>query len=55
MRSMELQDRILKDVVSARSSNIEAVPTFFVNGKPVRPAPNVDEFVKIVEAELQTK
>lgn len=55
MRSMELQDRILMDVVAARGSNIEAVPTFFLNGKRIQPPPSVDEFVKIVEAELQAK
>ncbi len=53
MRSLELQDRVLKDVVAARQGNIEAVPTFFLNGKQIQPRLAVDDFVKIIEAELQ--
>lgn len=55
MRSLELQDRVLKDVVAAREGNIEAVPTFFLNGKPIQPRLSIDDFVKIIETELQAK
>jgi protein-disulfide isomerase len=53
MRSLVLQDRILKDVVAAREGNIQGVPAFFLNGKHIQPRQSVDDFARIIEAELQ--
>jgi len=53
MRSPELQDRILQDVVRAREAKVEAVPTFFIDGRMVRVRLSIDEFVSVIESELQ--
>ena len=53
MRSPEIQERILQDVVRAREAKVEAVPTFFIDGRMLRVRLSIDEFVGVIESELQ--
>ena len=54
MRSPAVEERILKDVVRAREANVEAVPTFFINGEQVFPRPSVEDFSRIIDEHLKT-
>jgi len=51
-RSPHLQDRILQDVVRAREANIDAVPTFFINGERIHVPLSINAFVDVIEARL---
>jgi protein-disulfide isomerase len=53
MRSPDVQQRVLQDVVRAREANLNETPTFFVNGQKVtaRPA-SADEFSRIIQDTL---
>ncbi|HYR86630.1 MAG TPA: thioredoxin domain-containing protein [Terriglobia bacterium] len=53
VRSPQLRDRILQDVVRAREANIEAVPTFFIDGQQVHLPLSVNAFVDAVQARLK--
>lgn len=53
MRSPQLQDRILQDVVRARDAKIESVPAFFIEGQHIRPDLSVNDFVTIIDAKLK--
>lgn len=53
MRSPQLQDRILQDVVRARDAKIDSVPAFFIDGQRIRPELSVDDFVNIIETKLK--
>jgi protein-disulfide isomerase len=53
MRSPQLQDRILQDVVRAREANIEAVPTFFIDGQMIHVPLSINAFVDAIEAKLK--
>ncbi len=53
MRSPALQNRILQDVTRAQDANVEAVPTFFIDGKQVHVALSIDEFVKVIDEHLK--
>ena len=55
MRSPEVQDRILKDVVRARDAKVEVVPTFFIDGQMIDLPPSISEFVKVIDGRLQSK
>jgi protein-disulfide isomerase len=55
MRSPQLQDRVLQDVVRAREANVEAVPTFFIDGQKQNIPLSISAFVDLVEARLQDK
>ena len=55
MRSSQLQDRILQDVVRAREANVEAVPTFFIDGQKQSIPLSISAFVDTIEAHLQNK
>ncbi len=55
MRSPQLQDRILQDVVRAREANVEAVPTFFIDGQKQNIPLSISAFVDAIEAHLQNK
>jgi protein-disulfide isomerase len=52
VRSPELQQRVLRDVVLGRDRNVEAVPTFFLNGERIASPPTVAEFVRTIELKL---
>jgi protein-disulfide isomerase len=52
MRSPKLQDRILQDVTRARDLQIDAVPTFFINGERVHINPSMEDFVQVIETHL---
>jgi protein-disulfide isomerase len=55
MRSPQLQDRVLQDVVRARDSQVEAVPTFFIDGKKMSIPLSITAFVDIIEMQLQNQ
>jgi protein-disulfide isomerase len=52
VRSPEMQQKVLEDVIRARDLNIEAVPTFYLNGDIIAPPPSVDEFARQIEFKL---
>ena len=52
MRSPQLQDRVLQDVVRARDANVEAVPTFFINGQKISVPLSISAFVDVIEQHL---
>jgi protein-disulfide isomerase len=53
IRSPQLQDRVLQDVVRAREGNVEAVPTFFINGQKQNIPLSINAFVEVVEKHLK--
>jgi protein-disulfide isomerase len=53
MRSPQLQDRVLQDVVRAREANVEAVPTFFIDGQKQSLPLSITAFVDVIEARLK--
>jgi protein-disulfide isomerase len=53
MRSPQLRDRVLEDVVRAREAKIDAVPTFFINGERIHVTLGLSAFVEIIEARLR--
>lgn len=53
MRSPDLQQRVLDDVVQAREAKVDAVPAFFIKGQRVHPRLSVEDFAGILDAELQ--
>ena len=55
MRSPQLQDRVLQDVVRAREAQVEAVPTFFIDGKKISVPLSITAFVDIVEMNLRNQ
>lgn len=55
MRSPAVEQRILQDVVRAREANVEAVPTFFINGRQVQPKLSIDDFSRIIDEHLNKK
>jgi protein-disulfide isomerase len=55
LRSPDLQDRVLQDVVRAREANLEGVPTFFIDGKMIDNQYNLEYYVRIIDDYLQTK
>ena len=52
MRSPVVQDRILQDVGRARDADVEAVPTFFIDGQIIESPPSISEFVKIIDERI---
>jgi protein-disulfide isomerase len=52
MDSPAIQARILKDVEQGDKANIQAVPTFFIKGQQVHIQASVEDFVKVIEAQL---
>jgi protein-disulfide isomerase len=52
LRSPALQDRILQDVTLGNSLHIMETPTFFIDGQRVYIKPTLEDFVKVVEANL---
>ena len=53
MRSPAIQDRILMDVVRAREAQVEAVPTFFIDGQQLHVPLSISAFVDIIEGQLK--
>jgi protein-disulfide isomerase len=52
VRSPETQQRVLEDVIRARDLNVEATPTFYLNGDIVDPGGSVEEFARQIEFKL---
>jgi protein-disulfide isomerase len=52
MRSPQIQDRVLQDVVRAQKANVEAVPTFFIDGRRQALPPSINAFVDTIESHL---
>ena len=55
MRAPAAEQRILQDVVRAREANVEAVPTFFIDGRQVHPKLSIDDFSRIIDEHLNKK
>ena len=56
MRSPEVQQRVLQDVVRARDAEVNETPTFFINGKKVLNKPaNADDFSRLIQDALPKK
>jgi protein-disulfide isomerase len=55
MRSPQLQDRVLQDVVRAQQANVEAVPSFFIDGQKQNLQPSITAFVDTIESHLHNK
>jgi protein-disulfide isomerase len=54
--SSTVNDRINADLAAfAKTGQSQATPTFFLDGKYVKPAPSVDEFAKLIDPEIATK
>jgi protein-disulfide isomerase len=54
LRSPETQQRVLDDSARGRGLQVEATPTFFVNGQKVQSAPNTFEgFADLIEHALK--
>jgi len=54
MRSPELQQRVLQDVVRAREAKVDEVPYFFIKGRRVSTHEGVPGFIKAVEDEIRS-
>jgi protein-disulfide isomerase len=52
MDAPEFQQRILQDVERGNKANIQAVPTFFINGQEVHIKLGMEDFVQVIEANL---
>jgi protein-disulfide isomerase len=53
LQQQELTERVMSDVSTGRKANVEAVPTFFLNGRRIEHAPTtVDGFLTLIEAQL---
>ena len=52
MEGPDLQQRILRDVEQGNKANIQAVPTFFINGQEVHIKLSMEDFVQVIEATL---
>ena len=50
--SPRFQERILKDVEQGDRAKIQAVPTFFINGQQVHILLSMEDFVRVIEANL---
>jgi protein-disulfide isomerase len=53
MRSPDLQSRILQDVVRAREAQVDVVPAFFIRGRRIPTPGSIEDFVRIIDAELK--
>jgi protein-disulfide isomerase len=54
MRSPEVAQRVLEDVVRAREGKIDVTPTFFINGQRVTSRPDTpDKFSELIQAALR--
>jgi len=47
-----IQQRILQDVERGNKANIQAVPTFFINGQEVHIKLSMEDFVQVIETNL---
>ena len=54
MRSPQIQDRILQDVVRAQNAKVEAVPTFFIDGQKINVPLGIMPFVDVIESHLHS-
>ena len=55
LRSPEIQQRVLQDVVRGREAKVDAVPAFFVKGQHIPLPHNIQEFSQLVEQNLAGK
>src|SRR5262245_41179203 len=52
MENPQIQERVLRDVQRGDKVNVQAVPTFLINGKQVHIRLSMEDFVQVIEAEL---
>ena len=55
LRSNEIESRVLRDVNRARELRIDAVPAFFLDGRPVPLPPTVEEFERLIHTALESR
>jgi protein-disulfide isomerase len=54
LASPELGQRVAADIEMGQQINIQAVPTFFLNGRKIQPSLAAEDFFALIDAELQT-
>ena len=52
MEGQDIQQRIVRDVEEGNKANVQAVPTFFINGQEVHIKLSMEDFVQVIEANL---
>ena len=52
MENPQIQERVLRDVQRGDKVNVQAVPTFLINGKQVHIRLSMEDFVQVIETEL---
>ena len=56
MKNPELHQRVMNDVAQAQEDDVQAVPTFFLNGHKMQPAPaTADAFFALIDSELNNR
>ena len=55
LRASETESRVLRDVTEGRELQINAVPAFFLDGRPVPLPPNVEEFERLIYTVLESR
>jgi protein-disulfide isomerase len=53
MDNAQIQERILKDVEQGDKAGVQAVPTFFIDGKQVHISLSMEDFVQVIESHLK--
>lgn len=53
MENPQIQERVLGDVQRGDKANVQAVPTFLINGQQVHVRLSMEEFVQVIEANLK--
>jgi protein-disulfide isomerase len=53
MDNPQIQERILRDVQRGDKVNVQAVPTFLINGEQIHVKLGVEDFVQVIEARLK--
>jgi len=56
MQKPSLRERVMKDIAIGQAANIQAVPTFFINGERVPEPPQTEEgFAALIDSQLGKK
>jgi protein-disulfide isomerase len=55
MESPDIQARVLRDVQRGDKANVQATPTFLINGRQVPLKLSVQDFVQVIEAQLNAQ
>jgi protein-disulfide isomerase len=56
MQSPELRQRIMNDVEAAKAAQVEATPTFFLNGRRIEwNPPTLEEFAAVIDRQSRDR